>query len=178
MFEDLCRVLSSWAIPALLLGIPIIGVIRRVKVYELFVEGAAEGFHTSIRIMPFLVAMLVAVNIFRASGAMDLLIGIFEPVLNVFGVPADLAPLAIMRPLSGTGSLGLVSEILNTYGPDSMVGRIASTVLGSTDTTFYILTVYFGAVGIRNPRYSVFAGLMGDAAGFLGSIYVCTRLFC
>lgn len=177
MFDELCRLLSSWSIPLLLLSVPLIGAIRKVKVYEVFVEGAAEGFHTAIRIMPFLVAMLVAVNIFRASGAMDLLIGIFEPFLKQVGVPADLAPLAIMRPLSGTGSLGLVTEILNTYGPDSMAGRIASTVLGSTDTTFYILTVYFGAVGIRNPRYSVLVGLTGDAAGFLGSIYICTHLF-
>lgn len=177
MFEEFCRILSSWAIPALLLGIPLLGVLRKVKVYEIFVEGAAEGFHTSIRIMPFLVAMLVAVTIFRASGAMDLFIGLFEPLLNLIGVPADLAPLAIMRPLSGTGSLGLVTEILNNYGPDSMAGRIASTVLGSTDTTFYILTVYFGAVGIRNPRYSVLVGLLGDAAGFLGSIYICRYLF-
>lgn len=177
MFEDFCRVLSHWAIPVLLLGIPVIGVLRRVKVYEVFVEGAAEGFNTAIRIMPFLVAMLVAVNIFRASGAMDLFIDLLSPLLNFIGVPADLAPLAIMRPLSGTGSLGLVTEILNTYGPDSTAGRIASTVLGSTDTTFYILTVYFGAVGIRNPRYSVLVGLLGDLAGFLGSIYVCGRLF-
>lgn len=177
MFEEVCRVLSDWAIPVLLLGIPLVGVIRKVKVYEVFVEGAAEGFYTSIRIMPFLVAMLVAVNIFRASGAMDVLSGLFEPMLGVFGVPADLVPLAIMRPLSGTGSLGLVTEILDTYGPDSMAGRIASTVLGSTDTTFYILTVYYGAVGIKNPRYSVLVGLLGDTAGFLGSIYICTILF-
>lgn len=177
MFSEICNILSGWAIPMMLLTIPLIGLIRRVKVYEVFVEGAAEGFKTAIRIMPFLVAMMVAVNIFRASGAMQVCISTLQPMLNYVGVPGDLIPLAIMRPLSGTGSLGLVTEILDTYGPDSMVGRIASTVLGSTDTTFYILTVYFGAIGIRNPRYSLFVGLIGDVVGFLASIYVCQRLF-
>jgi len=177
MFSYICNLLSDWAIPMLLLTIPLVGFIRRVKVYEVFVEGATEGFQTAIRIMPFLVAMMVAVNIFRASGAMEICIAALQPILNFVGVPGDLVPLAIMRPLSGTGSLGLVTEILETYGPDSMVGRIASTVLGSTDTTFYILTVYFGAVGIRNPRYSLFVGLLGDMVGFLASIYVCQRLF-
>jgi spore maturation protein B len=99
------------------------------------------------------------------------------PQLSALGVPSDLVPLAIMRPLSGTGSLGLATEILNTFGPDSLCGRIASTVMGSTDTTFYILTVYFGAVGIRKPRYSVFVGLIGDLTGFFMSIYICSKLF-
>jgi spore maturation protein B len=177
MFEDACRQLSHWAIPLLLLTIPLVGYLRHVKVYETFVEGAADGFQTAIRIMPFLVAMLVAVNIFRVSGAMDLFIGLFAPILKTIGIPPDLIPLGVMRPLSGSGSLGLMTEILDTYGPDSLTGRIASTVLGSTDTTFYILTVYFGAVGISKPRYSVLVGLIGDITGFLGSVYICQRLF-
>jgi len=177
MFIEFCEQLSIWAIPIILLVIPVVGYFRNVKVYEAFVDGASEGFHTSIRIMPFLVAMMVAVNIFRASGAMEVGVEYVGSLLYVLGVPPDLVPLAIMRPLSGTGALGLTTEILNTYGPDSMVGRIASTVLGSTDTTFYILTVYFGAVGITKPRYSVFVGLLGDMIGFLGSIYLCQYLF-
>jgi spore maturation protein B len=177
MFTLLSEQLSLWVIPIILLIIPIIGYFRHVKVYEAFVEGAAEGFHTAIRIMPFLVAMMVAINIFRLSGAMDVWVDILQPILEFCGVPADLVPLAIMRPLSGTGALGLTTEILNTHGPDSMLGRIASTVLGSTDTTFYILTVYFGAIGISRPRYSVFVGLLGDLVGFAGSIYICHRLF-
>ncbi|MPN38770.1 Spore maturation protein B [bioreactor metagenome] len=127
--------------------------------------------------MPFLVAMMVAINVFRASGAMDAVITLISPLLSLLGVPAELVPLAVMRPLSGTGSLGLATEILNTFGPDSLWGRIASTVMGSTDTTFYILTVYFGAVGIRKPRYSVFVGLLGDLTGFFVSIYICTKVF-
>lgn len=177
MFAEFCRELSVWAIPSILLFIPLIGYFRKVNVYEAFVDGAAEGFKTAIRIMPFLVAMMVAINVFRASGAMDALIMFIAPHLSALGVPSDLVPLAIMRPLSGTGSLGLATEILNTFGPDSLCGRIASTVMGSTDTTFYILTVYFGAVGIRKPRYSVFVGLIGDLTGFFMSIYICSKLF-
>lgn len=142
--------------------------------YEAFVEGAAEGFHTAVRIMPYLVAMMAAVAVVRGSGALAALTGWLEPVLSVLGVPPDLVPLALMRPLSGTGSLGLVTEILRTHGPDSLTGRIASTVLASTDTTFYVLTVYFGAVGIANPRYAVGVGLLGDMIGFAGSVFIWT----
>jgi len=177
MFTLFSEQLSLWVIPIILLMIPMVGYFRHVKVYEAFVEGAAEGFHTAIRIMPFLVAMMVAINIFRLSGAMDVWVDNLKPILEFCGVPADLVPLAIIRPLSGTGALGLTTEILNTHGPDSMLGRIASTVLGSTDTTFYILTVYFGAIGISKPRYSIFVGLLGDLIGFAGSIYICHRLF-
>jgi len=177
MFILLSEHLSVWVIPIILLLVPTIAYFRHVKVYEAFVEGASEGFYTAIRIMPFLVAMMVAINIFRLSGAMDLVVETINPVLTFCGVPPELVPLAILRPLSGTGALGLTTEILNTYGPDSMLGRIASTVLGSTDTTFYILTVYFGAIGISNPRYSVLVGLLGDLIGFWGSIYICQHLF-
>lgn len=169
--------LSLWVIPVLLVFIPLFGAIRRVKVYESFVEGAAEGFQTSIRILPFLVAMLVAINVFRSSGALGACVSFIEPVLTFFHIPAELIPLAIMRPLSGTGALGLTTEIFTAFGPDSLIGQIASTVLGSTDTTFYILTVYFGAVGITRPRYSVFVGLCGDIIGFLGSVYLCQYFF-
>ena len=177
MFVEVSEQLSLWIIPLLLLTVSLVGYLRRVRVYEAFVEGAADGFHTAVRIMPFLVAMMVAINIFRTSGAMDIFISFLQPLLILLGVPPDLIPLAVMRPLSGSGALGLTTEILNTFGPDSLVGRIASTVLASTDTTFYILTVYFGAVGIRNPRYSVFVGLLGDLVGFFGSVYICKQLF-
>lgn len=177
MLIEICQQLSSWAIPIILLIIPIVGYFRKVKIYEAFVEGASEGFQTAVRIIPFLVAMMVAINIFKASGAMSMCIDSIAPMLQLFGVPPDVVPLAVMRPLSGTGALGLTTEILSTHGPDSMIGRMASTILGSTDTTFYILTVYFGAVGISNPRYAVGVGLFGDLVGFLGSIYICQLLF-
>lgn len=177
MLLELCEQLSVWVIPAVLLVIPVIGYFKKVKVYEAFVEGAAEGFHTAIRILPCLVAMLVAISIFRASGALDACVQFMAPVLHILGVPADLVPLAIMRPLSGSGSLGIATELLNTYGPDSLVGRIASTVLASTDTTFYVLTVYFGAVAVNNPRYALLVGLSGDIVSFLASVYICQYLF-
>jgi len=175
VFAQVCEFLSVWIIPLVLLIVPLAGYVRRVRVYEAFVEGAAEGFQTTIRIMPFLVAMMVAVSIFRASGALDDSVNYLQPLF--LGVPPELVPLAVMRPLSGTGALGLTTEILNTQGPDSLVGRIASTVLGSTDTTFYVLTVYFGAVGISKPRYSVAVGLIGDLVGFFGAVYICRILF-
>lgn len=177
MVIELCQQLSTWAIPIILLVIPVVGYLRKVKIYEAFVEGASEGFYTGVRIIPFLVAMMVAINIFKASGAMAMCIDYIAPLLQLLGVPPDVVPLGIMRPLSGTGALGVTTEILNTNGPDSMVGRMASTILGSTDTTFYILTVYFGAVGISKPRYSVCVGLIGDLIGFFGSIYICQLLF-
>lgn len=177
MFGAICETLSVWAVPAVLLVIPLAAYCRRVKVYEAFVEGAGEGFQTAIRIMPFLVAMMVAISVFRASGALDQCVDVLRPFLAYCGVPPELVPLAIIRPLSGTGALGVVCELLAKHGPDSLEGRMASTILGSTDTTFYILTVYFGAVGVRKPRYSVFVGLMGDLMGFFGSVYLCRMLF-
>ncbi len=177
MFAAVCAVLSTWALPLVLLLIPLVGYLRRVRIYEAFVEGAAEGFHTAVRIMPFLVAMLVAAGVFRASGALDDSVAVLRPLLALAGVPPELVPLAVMRPLSGTGALGLTTELLASDGPDSLIGRMASTILGSTDTTFYILTVYFGAAGIRNPRYAVIVGLVGDFTGFFMSIYICRLLF-
>lgn len=177
MFAAVCDLLSTWALPLVLLLVPLAGFLRRVRVYEAFVEGAADGFQTAVRIMPFLVAMLVAVGVFRASGALDDCVAALRPLLFLAGVPPELVPLAVMRPLSGTGALGLTTELLASEGPDSLVGRMASTILGSTDTTFYILTVYFGAAGIRNPRYAVVVGLAGDFTGFLMSIYICRLLF-
>lgn len=169
--------ISVWIVPAALFVIVLAGFLRRVPVYEAFVEGAAEGFQTTIRLLPFLVAMMVAINIFRFSGALDDCIAWISPLLLSLGIPPELAPLAIMRSLSGSGSLGMVGELFHVYGPDSLLGRIASTILASTDTTFYVLTIYFGSVGIRNPRYSPLVGLMGDLAGFLVAVYICTRVF-
>lgn len=177
MLAAVMTAVSHWAIPTLLLFIPLLGYWRGVKVYEAFVEGAAEGFTTAVRIIPYLVAMMVALNVFRVSGAMDFCTAAGANVLAFFHIPPELVPLAVMRPLSGSGALGLASELLRTYGPDSFVGRVASTLMGSTDTTFYVLTVYFGAVGVYRVRYAMFVGLLGDLAGFIGSIYICQKFF-
>ena len=173
----ICQLLADWMVPLLLIGIPIIGYIRGVRVYEAFVEGASEGFSLAIRLMPFLIAMLVAVNVFRASGAMDIVTTYLEPCLTIFHVPPDLVALALLRPFSGTASLGVTTDILTQYGADSLLGLMASTAMGSTDTTFYIVSVYFGAIGITRARYAPFVGVCGDIIGFLLSVWVCRIVF-
>ena len=174
---ELLQQVSIWAIPALLFFIPVIGFLRGVHVYEAFVEGAEEGFNTAIRIIPFLVGMLVAISVFKASGALDAMAGIMEPVTSLLHFPGEVLPLGIMRPLSGGGALGIAAGLIKTYGPDSYIGLLASTMQGSTDTTFYVLTVYFGSVGIVRYRYSLAVGLIADITGLLASVYICNRLF-
>ncbi|MCW2278322.1 spore maturation protein [Heliophilum fasciatum] len=169
--------LSRWMVPLLFLVILLAGAWRRIKVYEAFVSGAKEGFTIAIQLIPYLVAMLVALGIFRESGAMDLVMGAIRPVTNLMGIPSEILPLAIMRPLSGSGALGVATELINTFGPDSMIGRLASTMQGTTDTTFFVLTIYFGAVGVQRYRYSLFTGLLADVTSFLASVYFCNLWF-
>ncbi|HPF20383.1 MAG TPA: spore maturation protein [Syntrophomonas sp.] len=168
---------SRWAIPFLLLTIPIYGFLKRLPVYETFVEGAEEGFYTAVKIIPFLVGMLVAIAVFRASGAMDYVISAIVPLMQKIGAPAEVMPLAVMRPLSGSGALGLATELIRQYGPDSLIGRMASVMQGTTDTTFFVLTVYFGSVGIKRYRYALLTGLSADITGLVASIYICHHLF-
>jgi spore maturation protein B len=173
----LISLLSLWAIPVLLAFILVHAWSRRVPVYETFVEGARGGLVTSIKIMPHLVAMMVAITLFRESGAMELLLGSLRPLLQWLHVPSEIVPLALMRPLSGTGSLAITTDLIAQYGPDSLLGRLASTMQGSTDTTLYVLTVYFGAVGIRNGAYALKVGLWSDLAGVVASLIVVYLVF-
>lgn len=177
MIQTIIRALSVWAIPIFLLGIPLYGAIRKVKVYESFVAGAKEGFQVGIRIIPYLVAILVAVGMLRSAGAIDILAGWLDPLLRRIGMPSEILPLAIMRPLSGSGSMGIVTELVKTHGPDSFVARLAATAYGSTETTFYVLAVYFGSVGIRKTRHAVAAGLLADVVSLFASLIVCRLLF-
>ncbi|HEX2955087.1 MAG TPA: spore maturation protein [Bacillota bacterium] len=160
-----------------MLGIPLFAAFKKVKVYETFCEGASEGFQTAIGIIPYLLAMLVAIGIFRDSGAMDVIVRIFRPVTSWVGMPSEVLPLAFMKSLSGGGSNGLLVDALKHYGPDSLIGRIASTMNGSSETTFYVIAVYFGAVGIRKTRHAVAAGLVADLAGVLAAVWVCRLMF-
>jgi spore maturation protein B len=169
--------ISLWAIPVLILIIPLIGMIRGVKVYEVFVEGAKEGFQVAVRIIPFLVAILVAIGMFRGSGAMDMLTELLRTPLEMVAFPPELFPLAIMRSLTGSGSLGLMTDLVNTAGPDTLLGRMAATMYGSTETTFYVLAVYFGAVGVKRSRHAVLAALIADATAVVAAIIVCRWLF-
>ncbi|CAH8771503.1 spore maturation protein [Paenibacillus dendritiformis] len=169
--------ISAWAIPAIIVFIPLYAYFKRIPVYESFVEGAKDGFQTSINIIPALVGMMVAISVFRASGAMEWIVGWFAPLLNWFGVPSEVLPLAFLRPITGAGSLAFTTDLIKTYGADSMIGRMASTVQGSTDTTLYVLMVYFGAIGIRKGRYALKVGLFSDLVGFVAAIIVCLLVF-
>ena len=175
--REVLDVISLWAVPVLVVGIPLAGLLRGVNVYETFVEGAKEGFDVAIRIIPFLVAILVAIGMFRGSGAMDLLTSVLRAPLAAVGFPAELFPLAILRSLSGSGSLALTTDIIQHSGPDSILGRMAATMYGSSETTFYVLAVYFGAVGLRRTRHAVPAALIADLAAVIASVAVCTWMF-
>lgn len=177
MFVNIVQTISTYAIPLLILSIPLYAVFKKVKVYECFCEGAVEGFNTAVRIIPYLVAMLVAIGIFRQSGAMDVLVKLFQPVTRLFGMPGEVLPLGVMRSLSGGGSNGLLTDILKNFGPDSLIGRMASTMAGSSETTFYVIAVYFGAIGIRKTRHAVAAGLIADVAGMLAAVWICRLMF-
>lgn len=176
-FRGIIEILSVLAIPLLILIFIGYGAIKRVRVYESFVEGAKEGFNIAVKIIPYLVAMLVGIAIFRAGGAMEWLIQALNPVTTAIGLPAEALPMALMRPLSGSGSLGIMAENLSVYGPDSFLGILVSTFYGSTETTFYVLAVYFGAVNIRNTRHALPVGLFADAAGILGALFIVRLLF-
>ena len=176
-FKNLIDVVSKLAIPLLIIIFIGYGVIKKVKVYESFVEGAKEGFNVAIKIIPYLVAMLIAIGIFRAGGAMEWLIFILKPVTSLIGLPAEALPMALMRPLSGSGSLGIMSENLAVYGPDSFIGILVSTLYGSTETTFYVLALYFGAVNIKSTRHALPVGLIADFAGILGALFIVKLLF-
>lgn len=163
----------------IIVGFIIAGVRKKVNVYDAFVEGAKDGFSTAVRIIPYLVAILVAIGVFRASGAMDMLIDEVRKVIEACGGNSDFAgalPTALMKPLSGSGARGMMVDAMTTYGADSFVGRLCSILQGSTDTTFYILAVYFGSVGIRNTRHAVACGLMADLAGIVAAVLI-TYLF-
>ncbi len=177
MTSTVIDTISVWAIPFLIGFIPLFGWLRGVKVYETFVEGADEGFKMAIRMIPFLVGILVALNIFQASGAFDAVIHFLSRPLGHIGVPSEVVPLILVRPLSGGAALGVTTGLLQHYGPDSFVGRVASTLQGSTDTTFYVITLYFGSIAVRRTRYALPVALIGDLAGFIAAILVCHYLF-
>ena len=177
MIRETLNQISLWAIPVMIVGITLAGIIRKVKVFDTFVEGAKEGFGVAINIIPFLVGLLVAIGMFRASGAMDLLTAGLKPVMAATGFPAELFPLAILRTLTGSGSLAFTTDLIKTYGPDSMIGRMAAVMYGSSETTFYVLAVYFGAIAVRRTRHAVPAALIGDVVAAIATVAICMWLF-
>ena len=170
--------ISRYIIPFLLVSIPFYGLfIKKIKVYELCVEGAKDGVTIAVRIIPYLVAILVAIGMFRASGALNILLIWLTPFLNFVGFPPENLPLALMRPLSGSGSLGLLTDLIDQHGQDSLISKIGATMYGSTETTFYVLAVYFGSVGIKKSRHALISGLLADLAGIIAAVFLCQILF-
>jgi spore maturation protein B len=177
MIRAILQAVSLWAIPVLLVGIPLIGMFRKVKVYDVFIDGAKEGFNVAVRIIPFLVAILVAIGMFRGSGAMDLMTNGLRPVMSAVNFPPELLPLAVMRTLSGSGSLAFTTDLVKRYGADSLIGRTAGTMYGSSETLFYVIAVYFGAVSVKRTRHAIPAGLIGDLVAAIVAVAVCTWMF-
>ena len=171
--------ISPWIIPSLMLGFLLFGAARGVRIYEVFVEGAKEGFQVALRIIPYLVAILVAVGMFRASGAMDTMVALLGGITSRFGLPPEALPMALLRPLSGSGAYGVMASIINDpmIGPDSYIGYLVTTLQGSTETTFYVLAVYFGAVQIRRIRHTLAAALTADVVAVIAAVAICSYLF-
>lgn len=169
--------LSVFIIPLIIIGFPLYGLWKRVPVYEEFVVGAKEGFQVAVNIIPYLVAILFAVAMFRASGAMDFFVEGLRPLLAPLGWPPEVLPMVITRPLTGSGSAGIMLDLIGRYGEDSIIVKTAATMFGSTETTFYVIAVYFGAVNIRKTRHAIPAGLIADISAMIFAVYVVRWLF-
>ena len=173
----LLNLISLWALPLILLTVLTFGIFKKVPLYEEFTEGAKDGFKVSVKIIPYLVAIIVGISMLRASGAIEMLASFLSPILTKFNIPADTLPLMIVRSLSGSGALGIFSDIANHLGPDSYATKLSAVMLGSSETTFYVLAVYFGAVGISKIRYALVIGLLADLVGIIAAISVCNLMF-
>ncbi len=177
MLDYITKIISAFSIPVMAGFIIIYGVIKKVSVYDAFTEGAKDGIENTFSIIPPLVGLMVAISTLRASGTFEILAKFLSPVLNLIKMPPEVLPLALLRPVSGSGSMAVVTDIFKNYGCDSFIGRCASVMMGSTETTFYTLAVYFGAVGIKNSRYTAKAALSADFCGMLLSVFVVRLLF-
>lgn len=177
MFQSIMDIISLWALPAIIILILTFGLVRKVPLYEVFTTGAKEGFKVSVSIIPYLVAIMVGISMFRASGIIEYLGQILSPVLSHLNVSADLIPLMIVRPLSGSAALGIFSDIAHSSGPEAFTTKLAAIMVGSSETTFYVLAVYFGSVGISKLRYALLVGILADIIGIASAILVCNWLF-
>ncbi len=169
--------LSDFAIPCIVCFVLVFGLIKRCEVYSAFTFGAEEGLKTAVKIIPQLVGLLVAIKVFNASGAMDFIAGFLKPVAKILHFPAEALPFALLRPVSGSGSLAMATDLFGKYGPDSFTGRVISVMMGSTETTFYTVAVYFGAVGVKNVRYTLFCALLADLVSMVLSTIICSVYF-
>ena len=169
--------LSNGIFLGVVAGIPTLGFLRKVNVYESFIEGAKDGFTITIKIIPYLVAMLVAIGMLRASGAISALGTALSPVLSAIGMPSEVLPLALIRPFSGSAANGMMAELIHTYGGNSFIAHLAATMVGSTETTFYVVAIYFGAASIKRTRHAIPAGLIADLVGIIAAVIICRAIF-
>ncbi len=169
--------ISLYLLPILIITILTIALVKKVPIYEEFTEGAKDGFAVSIKIIPYLVAIIVGISMFRASGAMESITNFLSPLLSNFSIPVDSIPVMITRPLSGSATLGLFSEIAHKFGPDAYTTKLCAVLVGSSETTFYVLSVYFGSIGIKKFRYALLTGLLADVIGIIVAIFVCSLIF-
>ncbi len=175
--SSLANQLSNWILLAFVVGIPLYAAIKKIDVFDAFIVGAKQGFETSVSIIPYLIAMMVAIGMLRASGFFELLSTLLAPLLTAIGMPAELLPLALIRPFSGSAANGVMAELIHQHGGNSFIAKTAATLMGSTETTFYVIAVYFGAVNIRRTRHAIPAGLLADLAGIIATVCICRYLF-
>lgn len=169
--------ISSAMFLLFIVGIPCYAAIKKINVFDAFIVGAKQGFETSVNIIPYLVAMMVAIGMLRASGFFSLLNQLLAPLLHTIGMPSELLPLALLRPFSGSASTGVMAELIHQHGGDSMIAKMAATMMGSTETTFYVIAVYFGSIGIRRTRHAIPVGLIADLSGVIAAVFICRYLF-
>ncbi len=177
MIRAVIDILSLWLIPVIILVVLLYGIIKKVPVYETFVDGAKDGLKVSVNILPYLIAIIVAVSMLRASGAIELAQNVLSGILNAINLPADILPVMIVRSLSGSAVLGVLSDIVGQHGPDSYAAKLAAVMVGSSETTFYVLAVYFGSVGIKKFRHALLTGILADGVGIIAAILICRWLF-
>ena len=177
MFQQIMNIISLWTLPVILILILTLGLFKKVPLYEVFTDGAKEGFKVAVNIIPYLVAIIVGISMFRASGIIESIGEIMAPILSHFNVSADVIPIMIVRSLSGSAALGVFSDIAHNAGPDAYTTKLAAIMIGSSETTFYVLAVYFGAVGISKFRYALLTGLIADFIGIAAAILVCNLMF-
>ena len=175
--QGLMNSLSLWILPVILIVILTVGLIKKVPIYEAFTDGAKDGFNVAVNIIPYLVAILVSISMLRASGAIDMCGNLLSGILTKLSIPVDVLPLMIVRSLSGSAALGVFSDIANNLGPDAFATKLSAIIVGSSETTFYVLAVYFGSVGIKKVRYALLTGLLADFIGIVAAISVCNFVF-
>jgi len=175
--SGLANQLSNFMFLGFIVGIPLYAAIRKINVFDAFIVGAKKGFETSVSLIPYLIAMMVAIGMLRASGFFSLMGQLLAPLLTMIGMPPEVLPLALIRPFSGSASTGIMAELIHKFGGDSLIAKTAATMMGSTETTFYVIAVYFGSVGVLRTRHAIPAGLLADLTGVLVSVFICRYLF-